>query len=217
MENNQKSYTALTIVITVLAIIIILVLAFLFYYYSTKPLPSSYQNLASLSGALEQQDSGMPEISATNVIKFLPPEILPEEQKEGSCFASSAAAPFRNDAWRCIAENTIYDPCFKTSKKGMLFCQMNPLAIGSFLISISEQLPEPSSMESLKNNWAWFLKLKNGTYCLPLAETAPVAEGEDVVFECSDKVLLSDLAEGAVWTAKIINSLEKVEIETVWQ
>ena len=50
----------------------------------------------------------------TRVVRFVP-TALPEHGKPGECQASLAAG-YRNDAFRCTADNTTYDPCFATAK-----------------------------------------------------------------------------------------------------
>jgi hypothetical protein len=53
--------------------------------------------------------SGAPAIRVVNTVR-------------GRCFSGSSQAN-RNDAWRCISRNLIYDPCFSSSKaKGVVLC-----------------------------------------------------------------------------------------------
>ncbi len=211
-------------IVVACAIIIILILAFLFYFFTIKSVP-------------------LPEMPAeqalpTKVVKFTAPEDLPSAQKAGQCFASSIAQPFREDTFRCMVVNEIYDPCFKTIEDGFVYCQVNPLDADPFLISLTKPLPASEMPQEKQTNWAWFLKLENGTICSPFTGTRPFfGQGETAqiaYYGCQSKninqqiVLLGDLIEGTTWEANMailekgkasweIESTKKVEINTVWQ
>ncbi len=239
MAEEQKKYSVSTIIITVLAVIIILVLAFLFFYYSTTPAPIVLQQV---SAPVVKKEPPVSQIVPTDIIKFAPPETLPTIQKNGKCFASSVAQPFRQDAFRCMVGNSIYDPCFETTQKGAVFCQMSPFSSDSFLIKLTQALPKASVPQTAQDNWAWFLTLKDGTQCSPFTGTRPFfGTGPDAkvaYYGCksNDKtqqiVLLGDLTQGTVWTAAeailtkpggvpsgswTIQSTQQVEVDTVWQ
>ena len=234
MEEAPRKRSGLTVIVTIIAVIIILVLAFLFYYFTVKlgfindeESPSGVTNKVSKTAVVP-----------TNVMTFLPPETLPSTQQSGNCFANSVAQPFRADAWRCAVGNAISDPCFETSQKGFVFCQMNPLEADSFLIKLTKALPAPETPANKQTNWAWFLTLKGGTICSPFTGTRPFfGTGPDAkvaYYGCkSDNpaeqiVLLGDLTEGTVWkankavltkigTAWTISSTQQVDIDTVWK
>jgi len=232
---SKKGESKLTIIITVFAILIILVLSFLFFYYATKLEEISEKETASFSGFarnFNKKESAEPQ---TNVITFALPEVLPQQQKEGNCFSSSVADPFRQDAFRCQVENEIYDPCFTTEEPSVVFCQINPLAPEAFLIKLEKPLPKASLLEFTQDSWAWFVKLEDGTYCSPFTGTRPFF-GEDQIayYGCKSNndgeqiVLMGDLMPDDIWTAQkaivvqegkkwIIKSMERVKIDTVWQ
>ena len=233
MEEENKKISISTIIISALAIIIILALAFLFYYYSVKSIYLTGIETASVSGPVSMPAKKEP-INPTNVIFFKPSEVLPKLQKKGDCFASSKAEPFRADAFRCKVLNEIYDPCFTTDKTDIVFCQVNPLAPEAFLIKLTKPLPEVFLPEVALNNWAWFMKLRDGTYCSPFTGTRPVIESQVAYYGCSSDiegeqvVLMGDLIVDDIWTANkavlskednnwIIKSSEQVEADTVWQ
>lgn len=221
------------VIFIITAIIIILFLAFLFYIFSAKEVSLNNKNIASLSESVKVFSS-----EHTQVINFAPSEVLPNEIKEGDCWTNSIAEPFRKDAWRCAVENEIYDPCFETLQKDIIFCQMNPLVPSAFLIELEKPLPEASLPKDRPDNWAWFVKLKDGTYCSPFTGTRPVfGEASDVkiaYYGCRSNnkdeqiVLLGDLIKADVWTAQkaslekntedwVIKSIDSVKIDTVWQ
>lgn len=240
MDENKETYSILEIIVTIAAIMIILVLAFFLYYYYTKPIPSSPG--ISVGVATQEKKPAAQKIVPTTVIKFTASETLPLSkkypEKSGSCFAGSIAAPFRQDAFRCIVTNSIYDPCFSVTKTGFVYCQVNIDVSTGFLIKLTKALPKPEILQNTQDNWAWYVKLQDGTECSPFTGTRPFfgegANAQVAFYGCksSDKnqqiVLLGDLAEGNVWTAReavlvktvtawTIKSTQKVDIDTVWQ
>jgi hypothetical protein len=230
---------------TTVVIVIILVLAFLFYYFFIKLSSLSAPDFVEESVNIpqdEEEEIIIPEIIPTDVIVFAPPEPLPSEQKTGNCFASSVAQPFRQNAWRCTVQNTIYDPCFETADKNFVFCQMNPTSQDSFLIKLTKALPKPEVPKVTQDNWAWYLLLKDGTPCSPFTGTRPSygtpPNTQVAYYGCTSEdksqqiVLLGDLTEGEVWKANeailirsgakatgpwIIQSTKEAEIATIWK
>ena len=232
---NKKGESKLTIVITVFAILIILVLSFLFYYYAVKSMSFSRSETASLSGYAD--NAGRKESAGlrTNVIIFKPSEVFMQQQKEGECFSSSVADPFRQDTFRCLVKNEIYDPCFATENQGVVFCQLNPSIPEAFLIRLKKPLPKSSTLEFTQDNWAWFVKLRDGTYCSPFTGTRPFFGGDKIAYygcesniENEQVILIGDLTKGDIWTANkavlikekdnwAIKFLEQIKIDSVWQ
>jgi hypothetical protein len=235
MSYNKENDLTANIIIAVFAIIIILGLAFLYYYYSIKmqsfsqssPVNSSAAVSASLSEKINPEDF-------TKVIKFSVPENLPEISKSGKCWTNSVAYPYREDAFRCIVENSVYDPCFTTNQKDIVFCQTNPTKESSFLIKLTEDLPVAKLPEKIQDNWSWFVLLKDGTYCPPYTGTRPLVEKNIAYYGCNSQakdeviVLMGDLKKGDVWKATRAvltqeenkwktKSSEVVEIDSVWQ
>jgi len=218
-------------IIALIVIIIISVLAFLFYYYSVKLVPQTSQVSTPVATAPAEKPAVIP----TNVIAFLPPDVLPKTQQNGSCWTNSISS-LRQDAWRCMIGNEINDPCFSTKQKGLVFCPMNPTESNSVLIKLTKDLPKPSTVISTQDNWAWFLVLEDGTYCSPFTGTRPFFnQGKDVAYyscNSNDKtkqiVLLGDLTKDIVWKANEailsqtgnnwdISSTKQVNIKTIWQ
>jgi len=234
MEENKKKISVSTIVVTVIAIIIIVALAVLFYYYSEKlkSLPASelvdYENKN-----VPAKKPKTPIIESTAIIAFKVPDVLPESTKQGKCLGSSIAEPFREDAFRCQVSNQIYDPCFSTAQKDIVFCQINPLVNDSFLIKLTQALPKPSLPKEKLTNWAWFVRLEDGTLCSPFTGTRLIVQGKTANYGCKSSkdeqiVLMGALTEGVVWSAEkavlvkngtnlTIKSSEQVSIDTVWQ
>ena len=175
-------------IIIAVAIIIILILAFLFYLFTVKSVPLPEMPV----------QKALP----TKLVKFAVPADLPSTQKAGECFASSIAQPFREDAFRCMVVNEIYDPCFKVPEGDFVYCQSNPIDFDSFLIKLTKKLPAPEAPQQKQTNWAWFLKLEDGTVCSPFTGTRPFfGQGESAqvaYYGCQSKMQTSRLFYWAI-------------------
>lgn len=231
-------FKILTFFVIILAISVIFGLAFLFYYFATNS-PFVAYNLpqTDTTTSQNQQAEGQvvtPEKPTTKIISFQIPDQFPKDTKNGSCWTNSLAQPYRQDAWRCISDNAIYDPCFETEQSGTLFCQMNPLVDSSFLMNITTPLPVIQGAVAEKDNWAWFVKLSDGTICSPFTGTRPQVGNDAAFYGCKSQdknqqiVLVGDLIRGDVFTAKratlekqgtafVLKSTDTVEIDTIWQ
>jgi len=242
-KHNGK-YSISTIVVTSVVVIIILVLGFFLYYFLSKSIPLTSEGFSStvvknnnknniqVSPALKEPPP--PQIIPTNVINFTPPQILPVVQKSGKCFASSIASPFRQDAFRCMVGSSIYDPCFTINKNGFVYCQIGIDDSTGFLMKLTQALPRVSVPKNIQTNWAWYLKLEDGTACAPFTGSRPNFGSDIAYYGCksADKeqqiVLVGDLIEGSVWLAKelivvkngtswVTKSSAQVKINTVWK
>ncbi len=246
MEENQlptphkEKYSLSTIVVATLAIIIILVLAGLLYHFYTEPNNEVYEKVAPAikkNVVVPKSEENPATDQKTFVTNFVPSQKLPATQMSGKCFASSIADPYRVDAWRCMVQNTIYDPCFETDQKGFVFCQVNPLLPDAVSIKLTQALPK-ASVVAKQDNWAWFLRLKDNTICSPFTGTRPFfgtgADAKIAYYGCKSNnkdeqiVLLGDLIPGEVWqaneailtktgTAWTIKSTQQVDINAIWQ
>jgi len=182
----------------------------------------------------------------TQVMVFKP--ALPEnvQSKSGYCFSESIAYT-RSGAWRCMVDNTIYDPCFN-SDDGSVICDANPITYQSgFVLKLTKPLPVSNSdsthpMFLSQYNNGWIIKLADGSFCRPYTGSLPIVNQVAVKYSCSDSSncsnngncpymtgLLDSITTGKVWTAtKIFYSVfpgtgiqiqrtQSVAITTVWQ
>lgn len=247
LEESKKSKIA-GIVVAVVAIIIITALALVYYFLAADVFSEEivFQKInATLSIIVGREVVVFPEAPAvmqpetlvftTEVVIFKTPESLPTEIKQGKCFSGSIAQPYRQDALRCQVESQIFDPCFITPND-YVYCKTDPSKEGGdFLIKITDSLPKIVLPKELKNNWAWFVELKDGTFCSPFTGTKPMIQGGAIAnYGCKSNaqgqniVLIGDLKRGSIWTATkailsksganlVITSSQKQEIKSVWQ
>jgi len=172
---------------------------------------------------------------ATEVINYTPQQDLPSKIEEGFCWISSLAAPYRQDAWRCMVGNYIYDPCFNLSQNGYVLCDVNPKTRNSgFRLKLTEPLPKPNA-PVYKNafNSPWLVELRDGTPCFISIGASAVVKDIRANYICNpssndESYLMGDLKSGRVWTAEkanlalkdsdfIIKSSENVIIKAVWR
>jgi hypothetical protein len=183
--------------------------------------------------------------SSTEIITYTPG--MPASSTpivKGSCWTSSIAAPYRADAWRCAVGNGIQDPCFQIGDStNTLLCGMNPAdpaATSSFVLSLTKPLPAPAAFPApAAGNWAWLLKLQDGTLCSPFEGTRPFdAQGDAAEYGCAPQSpggpardIFGDLnASSGVWTAETgilsvststfpppLVASSVVPVATVWQ
>ena len=163
---------------------------------------------------------------ATEVDVF-EPSGEPSQVVEGSCWTGSVAVP-RTDAWRCMVDNAILDPCFGSQDATAVICVRSPLdASDSVQINLTEPLPQAQEPVEAR---PWFLELADGTTCAPLTGTLPPVPGERVIYGCSDGSYIQGLPHvDLVWTAhriwispptpdggSAIVAAELADIKTVW-
>jgi len=173
---------------------------------TTNPKPSS-----TLSGS-------------TQVIVFHPVGV-PTQERTGSCWSTSDVLN-RADAWRCTADDSIYDPCFSIPGNSQaVVCDTSPLSDSTgFKLNLTESLPARGTVSPVKSAWAF--ELADGTNCIFVGGATGAFEGKRVNYSCSDGwVILGELQEGQVWTARkvrlssdftIIEESVQVLIKTVW-
>ena len=165
-----------------------------------------------------------PTSESTQVIVFHP-EGMPTQERAGSCWSASDVLN-RVDAWRCMADNSIYDPCFSIPGNSQaVICDTSPLSDRTgFNLNLTESLPARGTVSPVKSAWAF--ELAGGTNCIFIGGATAAFEGKRVNYNCSDGwVILGELQEGQVWTARKVrlssdlSSIEesvRVSIKIVW-
>jgi len=165
-----------------------------------------------------------PTSESTQVIVFHP-EGVPTQERTGSCWSTSDVLN-RVDAWRCIADNSIYDPCFSIPGNSQaVICDTSPLSDSTgFKLNLTESLPARGTVSPVKSAWAF--ELADGTNCIFMGGATAAFEGKRINYSCSDGwVILGELQEGQVWTARKVrlssdlSSIEEsvqVFIKIVW-
>ena len=153
-----------------------------------------------------------PVLPPTQVVTFRP--AVPDGQhRTGECWTDSAAVD-RPEAWRCVASNEIYDPCFALAElKDAVVCGTDPARQRrGFVLELAKPLPA-RSLPPRVGPLPWMLKLADGSVCELTTGTSAQVAGQDVPYECSDSRpcnedgcpyltgLTTRLRRGSVWKA----------------
>ena len=87
-------------------------------------------------------------VTATRVTTYVP--VLPRVARlAGHCWTRSIAAPARADAYRCMAGDSIYDPCFAPPRAHAVVCDVNPTTPNpGFAMRLTQPLPNESVFAS---------------------------------------------------------------------
>ena len=197
--------------------------------------PSVVAATSSLAASATEQASpdviATEQISATEVIRYVAAgSAAPSGQ--ASCWTSSIAIS-RADAYRCMQENQIFDPCFAAADGASVVCQPNP-AINDPGVSLSLAEPLPAlTVTPARPSDAWLVQLEDGTVCSPFTGSRAEVNGKLTTYGCatpdeSVAVLLGDLMVGTVWSAEKgiitveqggprLKQSEQLAVARVWQ
>lgn len=142
-----------------------------------------------------------------------------DDAQKGHCFADSISAQ-RSDAYRCMVDNQIFDPCFSGGEKDFVVCandQMPPRF--NRVIALTKPLPKHSSVTG-QTKQPWLVKLADGRYCQPYTGTLPVVNGKVLTYACSGKRSggLSRIIPGKTWHAEWVDArnIKIIPLSKVW-
>ncbi|MGO9658108.1 MAG: hypothetical protein ACLP7F_07070 [Acidimicrobiales bacterium] len=119
----------------------------------------------------------------------LDPQVHVAEQVSGYCWTSSLEADDRY-AWRCMAHNDIYDPCFAPPAghvTKVLCNDMSPWDTAAVLMNLSEPVPLGQALTA--PDWPGFaVQLANKGLCVlrELDHSPPVSGGPSMYLCASD-------------------------------
>lgn len=175
------------------------------------------------------------DFSKTEVIRYTPSNILPNNTQDGSCWINSLSIR-RSDAWRCMNNGSyIFDPCFELPQSEKVICPMSPTdQKDDLVLNLTKTLPkpDPQSAELQSEQPAWNIELQDGTSCVAITGASAVVGNERANFQCeSGSFLMGDLKMGPLWTAKevvlspvdpqsgdfTLESFQTVLLRKVWQ
>lgn len=177
-------------------------------------------------------------VTATRVTTYVP--ALPRAARlAGHCWTRSIAAPGRADTYRCMAGDSIYDPCFAPPRAHAVVCDVNPTSRNpGFAMRLTQPLPnEPVFRSSIV--MPWLVQLADGEVCVPLTGTHEAIGRETIGYECSEARSLMNAATatglvdgsittGTVWHARkavyrvsrggrVTGTTARVPLAAVWR
>lgn len=101
----------------------------------------------------------------------------------GYCDSESIAAP-RQGAYRCVAGNGIYDPCFAGDHGGNLVVCPYPSPDTVTVMQLTRPLPVSPTSSSL--SWPWLLTLADGEQCWQLSGATTDFAGMPLNYRCGN-------------------------------
>jgi hypothetical protein len=140
----------------------------------------------------------------------------------GSCWTTSIAAPSAN-AYRCIAENSILDPCFAPAQPTgpvQVACVPDPWADATVL-RVTGALPDHAPPAD-RSRHPWAFELANGTRCVAATGTVPQINGVDLGYHCrngANAALRADPGPEATadYAPAGSSALRTVTVSTIWR
>ena len=138
----------------------------------------------------------------------------------GDCFSQSQLI-LREDAWRCSASGTIYDPCFVKAgpDRTEALCFYSPWVSQAIKISVNEVLDnEQNKPLDMSRTYPWAIVI-NGERCQAVASGATYEE-MPVRYQCSQKNFLFGHLQRcrSSWTMleKTSEGVVTMEVKKAW-
>jgi hypothetical protein len=181
--------------------------------------------------AFAQQSNAPP--APTRVVRFAPSAATSGPAQPGTCQRSLVSD--RIDAYRCVAAETTYDPCFALERAGLVLCNADPRDASTGIIVTVRTPGASASGPRGVNLRAWFFELEDGSTCRPLiAGAGREVDGMVELYTCrfappgSDAVLGEIDTHAPVWTVQqvslnkraapiSIKQLVSAVVKTAWQ
>lgn len=176
---------------------VILLLAFLEVALASAP---GVAPRASAAGGTPA--SGAAGLLPATQVKVFHPKGTAGAPVKGTCDMGKSVAVLRADAWRCMAGNVIYDPCFSAKAHATsVICGASPDKPVGITITLPQPLPTHAPVHGSQ---AWILQLGDGTTCTFLTGATFGIKGQRANYGCSDSIrdyVVGMPIQGRVWYA----------------
>jgi hypothetical protein len=107
---------------------------------------------------------------------------------KGSCFTTSNVTT-RSDAYRCMAANTIYDPCFFFNQTQVLCPIDGPWANSGLLLNAGSLPSGPSNQQDQgTGGQPWAVQLPSNVNCLEISGATNLIAGQRLAYTCTGGV-----------------------------
>ena len=117
----------------------------------------------------------------------------------GTCWSGSASAAGRLDAWRCMAGNRVFDPCFRAPGGLRVACVSSPFSHSVTLLSLDSPLARENGEASIRRQ-PWALRLANGAKCTFLTGASSSEGGMRANYGCTKGTVFGDIDHsGSTW------------------
>ncbi len=105
----------------------------------------------------------------------------------GSCFGSSNVTT-RTDAYRCMSQNEIYDPCFFVNQTQVLCPTDGPWTNRGVLVNVSSLPSAPGTPDQGTGGQPWAIQLPGGTNCVSISGATDEIAGQRLGYQCNGGV-----------------------------
>lgn len=113
---------------------------------------------------------------------------IPVKVKSGYCYTGSLTIN-RNDAWRCLTGNFLYDPCFSSAKAPSVVICPNLQVNGGIEIRLTKPLPRHQADPGVPSlaHQPWDVLLENGKHCAFSSGASNELHGLRLNYFCASK------------------------------
>jgi hypothetical protein len=164
---------------------------------------------ASLPGAAARSDVSAAVRTQTHIYEAFTASgkaaIGVSETVHGYCYIGSLAAA-RDDAWRCISGDYLYDPCFSSHKaKGIVLCLGAPWQRSGVEIKLTKPLPKPYAGNPSTSGLPWGIETAAGLKCVMATGGTTAIRGVRANYGCTSNEWLwgSPSRKSQPWTIYI--------------
>lgn len=147
--------------------------------------------------------------------------VIVKRNIEGHCLTQSKLI-LREDAWRCQAEGTVYDPCFvkDAGAHKEAVCPKSPWLGDSIKILVKEPLSNAFHKTlDMSSAYPWAIELVNGEQCLA-TETTEVFDSMPIRYRCTNAHVLIGYLQRCdpEWSMleKTSRGVESVKFQKAW-
>lgn len=196
---------------------------------ATSALPTTTAVPTTITTAgLATTSTGLAPVAATELRLFQPfggaspPPGWPIEEAVGECFGPSGAV-IRPDAWRCMTEERLFDPCFEDPYgKDQVACPQMAEKRQLVVLRLEAPLPfERAHGVEEPGETLWALELADGQLCVFLTGGTAVVAGLRLNYACPRGFVFGDPnRSGELWRVFFqeegSDSLVEVEVRVAW-
>jgi hypothetical protein len=139
-----------------------------------------------------------------------------KSRASGSCWTSSLADSGRPDAYRCMVEHSIIDPCFRAPSGLTVVCPDGPFSHAVVVISLKRAIPRVTKAAETEPP-PWGLRLANGLRCSFLTGATWVEGGMRANYSCGKGYVFGepDRAPPGLWHIFYKASLNASDLQRV--
>ncbi|MFC3907827.1 hypothetical protein ACFORL_01860 [Legionella dresdenensis] len=117
--------------------------------------------------------------------------IVINQKITGECYQQSTRIK-REDAWRCVADGRVYDPCFikRYGRRDQAICPASPWSGASIMIDMSKPADNSQHLAlDMSRTYPWGIELASGIKCQAI-DAGSEAGGLPAYYQCENQSVL---------------------------